>query len=273
MAAAMAGLFGSQLEEQGYAGAELLLPLVFALIVLTVVLHGLSIGWLARRLGLASSEPEGILMVGAAPWSLNLAEQLQKLKLPVLVNDASWEKLRPARMANLPVHYGEILSERTEEVLELSHVTRLLALTRNEAYNTLVCSRFAPELGHHKVYAVGWKGESEEDKGHKLPSHAVRSYSIFGKGHYFSDFSSRFHQGWRFRTRSLSEKYPLSHWLENKADDDVLIAALDAKGHIYFYPWQNGGAPADSRWVISFGPEREDEVREESGESASVTQK
>jgi NhaP-type Na+/H+ or K+/H+ antiporter len=57
VAAAVAGLFSPQLIEKGYAGAELLLPLVFALIILTVILHGLSIGWLAKKLDLASSHP------------------------------------------------------------------------------------------------------------------------------------------------------------------------------------------------------------------------
>lgn len=49
VAASVAGLFSPQLIEKGYAGAELLLPLVFALIILTVILHGLSIGLLAKK--------------------------------------------------------------------------------------------------------------------------------------------------------------------------------------------------------------------------------
>ena len=52
VAAAVAGLFAPRMMESRYAGAEKLLPLVFALIVVTVVLHGLSINWLSRKLGL-----------------------------------------------------------------------------------------------------------------------------------------------------------------------------------------------------------------------------
>jgi len=43
VAAAVAGLFGTQLTQKGYEGAELLLPLVFALIILSVVLHRLGV--------------------------------------------------------------------------------------------------------------------------------------------------------------------------------------------------------------------------------------
>ncbi len=50
VAAAVAGVFGPQLQAQGYQGAHLLLPLVFALVFITVVLHGLSLRPLAQRL-------------------------------------------------------------------------------------------------------------------------------------------------------------------------------------------------------------------------------
>ena len=53
VAAAVAGAFSTRMLDAGYTDAGKLLPLVFALIVSTVVLHGFSIGWLARRLDLA----------------------------------------------------------------------------------------------------------------------------------------------------------------------------------------------------------------------------
>jgi NhaP-type Na+/H+ or K+/H+ antiporter len=55
VAAAVAGVFGPLLAARAQAGAELLLPLVFVLILTTVVLHGFSLGWLARRLDLSAS--------------------------------------------------------------------------------------------------------------------------------------------------------------------------------------------------------------------------
>jgi NhaP-type Na+/H+ or K+/H+ antiporter len=43
LAAAVAGIFGPAVAAQGYAGGDLLLPLVFALILVTVVVHGFSL--------------------------------------------------------------------------------------------------------------------------------------------------------------------------------------------------------------------------------------
>ena len=56
VAAAVAGAFSTRMAEAGYVDAEKILPLIFALIVATVVLHGFSIGWVARYLDLASKQ-------------------------------------------------------------------------------------------------------------------------------------------------------------------------------------------------------------------------
>ena len=248
VAAAVAGLFGAQLTKEGYAGAELLLPLIFALIILTVTLHGLSIGWLARRLGLASAHPDGVMMIGASPWTIALAAELHKNEIPVLLIDTRWKHLRPARMQGMSTHYGEVLSERTEEVLELSHITKLLALTPNEAYNTLICSRFAPELGHRNVYEAGWKQETES----KVPSHTIRGYAVFGKGFYFDDFAERHNLGWQFESTHLSEQYSLNDMLDDKPDDTLLIAAISASGEVSFYPWSDQPQSKHNTKIISY---------------------
>ena len=66
VAAAIAGVAGERLAKAGYPDARLVLPLVFAVIASTVVLHGLSLAPIARRLGLASGGRSGLLIVGAS---------------------------------------------------------------------------------------------------------------------------------------------------------------------------------------------------------------
>ncbi|CAA6805490.1 MAG: Na(+):H(+) antiporter [uncultured Thiotrichaceae bacterium] len=254
VAAAVAGLFGAQLVTKGYAGAELLLPIIFALILLTVLLHGLSIGWIARRLGLASDKPEGIILIGASPWSIELATTLQKYDIPVLLNDTSWKRLLPARMQNIPTHYGEILSERTEEVLELAHITKLVALTPNEAYNTLVCSRFAPELGHNNVREIGWQREKDsiEPTVSKIPSQAIRGYSAFGDKLFYDDFTQLYSEGWRFQSTRLSEKFSMPELLEQKPSELKVIGFIDQAKKVWFYPYRDDRQPEDDCVVITF---------------------
>lgn len=252
VAAAVAGLFGAQLIEKGYEGAELLLPLVFALIVATVVLHGLSIAWLGRRLDLAAPPRDGVLLVGCAPWSIALAAELDRASIPVLLVDSQWNALRAARMQGLPVHYGELLSERTDEVLELAHITRLLAVTPNEAYNTLVCTRFGPELGHHNVYELGWAAISDDES--RLPASSLLGTVLFDDELTHAELSQRIDDGWTFQTTPLSGEFRLADAHAIQPSGSLPIAALDGKGGIHFYPWRERLDDADIRAVIMLVP-------------------
>ena len=250
VAAAIAGLFSPQLMEKGYEGAELLLPLVFALILLTIVLHGLSIDSLAKKLDLASHHPDGLLLIGASPWSIALASELQKNGIPVLLIDKKWKNLKPARMQEIPTFYGEILAERTEEVLELSHITKLLAVTPNRYYNTLVCSQFAPELGQTSVYEIGWQEEGEN----KLPSKTVRGVTLFNAKMLYDDFTTNFNEGWRFQTTSLSKEFTYEDAINKNSDDSLVIAVISKDEYIFLYPFKEDKIDKEFKYLIMFVP-------------------
>ncbi|MEM9263447.1 MAG: sodium:proton antiporter, partial [Pseudomonadota bacterium] len=133
--------------ERSLSSAEKLIPLAFALVFSTVVLHGFTISPLAKSLKLTSAERPGVLISGASLWSVALARALMDAGIPVLVADASWRRLRPARENKVPTYYGELLSEVTEHHLDLNKFGVLLALAANEAHNALVCTDLAPEMG------------------------------------------------------------------------------------------------------------------------------
>ena len=65
MAAAVSALFAIKLESQGYAGANLLVPITFVIIIGTVVLQSLTAGPLARMLKVSEPDSSGFLIVGA----------------------------------------------------------------------------------------------------------------------------------------------------------------------------------------------------------------
>ena len=120
VAVAVSGLFGARLTEAGIEDGALLAPLAFAVVAATVVLHGFSMAPLARRLGLTSTKPPGVVIVGASPWATALGETLVKADVPVLVADDVWWRLRRARLAGLTTFHGEILSEAAEHSIPMN---------------------------------------------------------------------------------------------------------------------------------------------------------
>ncbi len=154
VAAATAGIFGPALVAAGDPDAALLLPITFAVIIATVLAHGLSIGHVARRLGLAAASDSGLLIVGANPWSNALASALHRMGIDVLMVDGAYARLKQARMDGAPVYYGELLSEHAEHTLEALHLSHLLCITENEFYNALVCKAQGRRFGHHCTFQL-----------------------------------------------------------------------------------------------------------------------
>ena len=97
VAAAVAGVASAKLGAAGVAGGDEVMPAVFALIAATMVLHGFSLKPVARRLGLTLGERPGLAILGAVPWTIDLAEALAKGGTPVLMIDAYAGALEEAR--------------------------------------------------------------------------------------------------------------------------------------------------------------------------------
>lgn len=254
VAAAVAGVFAPQLVARGYPDAELLVPVVFALILLTVFAHGFSIGWVARRLGLASLSRNGVLIVGASPWSTALARILKDMEIPVLLVDTSWHRLRPARLEGIPVHFGEILSETVEESLDLSEIGYLLAATDNDAYNALVCTRFASELQRSRVFQLPMYAADEHNPKGVTPT--LRGNIAFGEGAQHEELTRRFYHGWEFQKTRITDGYTFDDYRRDCPREAILMLARRGESDILFNTAKTPLDPKTDDTLIAFAPPR-----------------
>ena len=203
VAVAISGLFALHLRRLGYNDGGILVTLSFLVVIGTILAHGFSIRHVARWLKVTGAERRGLLLVGSTDWSLALAEQLRQLDVPVVISDTSWQRLAPARQAGIPTYHGEILAEATEDRLDLSQFQVLAATSHNEAYNALVCSEFAPEIGRDSVYQLG---DASDDDPRSLPE-ALRGRAMFASGWGVEDILERERRKWTFRKTKISEQF------------------------------------------------------------------
>jgi NhaP-type Na+/H+ or K+/H+ antiporter len=250
VAAAVAGVFGPLLAERGLPGADLLLPLVFVLILATVVLHGFTLGWLARKLGLSAQRHGGLIIAGAGAWSSGLAKKLHELEVPVIVADSAWHRLRTARQSGVPVYYGELLSEHAEYSLELGAFGSLLATTNNDAYNALVCARFAPELGRQNIFQLAANEVAEPRK----PSPELRGRTAMNQKVQYEDLQRRWYQGWGFRKTELTEGFDVESLETVLPDDAVPVLVIDPKHEVRLLEANKPVRAEPGDTVIWFGP-------------------
>lgn len=252
VAAAVAAAFAPALVEHGYGDARLLVPLVFSFVFLTVTLHGLTIGWLGRRLGLAAGGRSGVLLVGGSPFSVELARELVAGGVPVLLADSSWHRLRPARMAGIPVRFGEIVSERSEETLDAAELSVLLALTSSDAYNALVCTRFASEFGRDRVFQLPLLDSKEDDP--RGLHHALRGSIAFGPGARYEDLVSRHYRGWEIRRTKITEAYRDEQARLGAGEESIRLLLVRDSGEVAIETERAPVAPAPGDVLLTLAP-------------------
>ncbi len=140
------------------------MPAVFTLIASTMILHGFSLAPLARQLGLTLGNKPTLAILGATPWTEALAQTLHDAGLPVLLIDTFNGALDTARRGGLPTLQAELLSEHGAESMREHRVDYLFAATQNDIYNSLICSKLAPELGRGKLFQLAPAGEQADER-------------------------------------------------------------------------------------------------------------
>jgi CPA1 family monovalent cation:H+ antiporter len=246
VAAAISSLFALRLVEIGYPNAELLVPLIFSVIVGTVIIQSATARPVARLLQVSAPEPTGVLIVGSNPVARLFAKAIQDAGKPVLVADSHWASIRTARMMELPVFYGSPVSRYAEDNLDLDEIGTLLATSRRPGLNELACTRFANEFGRDHVYIMSNDREASHEK-HQV-SGATAGRLLFDGEHTIESLLARVKEGAVAKTTELSTEYDFDRYREEHPVRIVLFA-IDTQGNVRF-PVHDGNVEPAPEWRI-----------------------
>ncbi|MFO0914136.1 MAG: sodium:proton antiporter [Pirellulales bacterium] len=150
VAASVSSVFAIEMGEAGQAIAPATLIVIFA----TVTVYGLTSGRLARRLGLAAPNAQGLLIAGANQTARAIARVLTAEGFPVVLVDSRMERVRKARQQGLNVHHASILSEQVLDDIDFGGLGRFLAITSNDEVNGIAAARFREVFGQENVYRI-----------------------------------------------------------------------------------------------------------------------
>ncbi|MEM1379119.1 MAG: sodium:proton antiporter [Pseudomonadota bacterium] len=259
VAVAVSGLFAVQMVEIGVEDGGKMVPLAFAMVFATVIAHGFSIAPLARMFGLAQKGRPGVLIVGSSEWSAALGDKLRELKIPVLITDSDYRRLRPARNRGLDTFYGEILSEVSEHHIEFVRYDTLLAVSGNESHNALVCTDLAPEMDRSRTYQLSPRGQGEHRRN---ISYAVQGRPLFAKPMGLDDLLERHYKGWKFQLTRISEAYPPERFLETLGEDGVIVA-VEREEQLLFATSERKLTPKLKDRVLTFSLPRASDEKDE----------
>ncbi|MFI1093905.1 cation:proton antiporter [Streptomyces sp. NPDC020917] len=171
VAAATASTFTSGLVAEHIGGAAKILPATFVVIVATVTLYGLTAAPVARLLGVVRRSRSRPLLVGGAPWVVDLGSTLRSTGMEVLMWAGQEQQRHRIRQAGIELAAGEMLATATGGGAEWEGITAVYFLTEEDDFNALAAAilrggiegpvhRVGPAAGSHGVMAPYIGGET-----------------------------------------------------------------------------------------------------------------
>jgi NhaP-type Na+/H+ or K+/H+ antiporter len=231
VAASVSALFALRLQELGVAGADAMVPLVFILIIGTVVLQSATARPLALWLGVAEPEPRGLLIYGSDEVARAIGKALADAGFRVVLADDAWDGIRRARMEGLATFFGNPASPHAERNLDLTGLGQLLAMSTHRERNSLACVHYRREFGREKVYRLRNLAPHEATDRAAIAGNLLAP-PLFGEEMTHARFAELLGAGWRIRSTRLTPAFGWNDFIERNGSQTVLLFGVDEKGNL-----------------------------------------
>ncbi|SHJ56706.1 sodium/proton antiporter, CPA1 family (TC 2.A.36) [Maribacter aquivivus] len=228
VAAGIASLFGSKLIARGEPGADYITPLVFMIVLGTVLLNATTARIFAKLIGVFLNKSEGILILGASKVSRLIGEYLHKNDRHVVLIDNNQSNIEKANKLGLEAISANIYSDNLTDNIELNDIGYLMALTANSDINRYAIDKFQDAFGENGSFRLVDADEMSDPENN--PKEGLFSHT--------DDF---------IKLTEAARKYPAIHEIElhdtehyeglieiTKADADIVpLFLIDPEGEIH----------------------------------------
>ncbi len=164
VAAGIASLFGSKLLQKGEPGAEYITPLVFMIVLGTVLLNATTARKFAKIVGVFLKKSEGILIIGASKMSRLIANYLKQNNRHVVLIDNNHEHINLAKKLGIEAMLANVYSDTVTDNIELNDMGYLMALTGSAEINEYVIERFKDQFGENGSFRLVSADEMNDPK-------------------------------------------------------------------------------------------------------------
>jgi NhaP-type Na+/H+ or K+/H+ antiporter len=162
VAAGIASLFGSKLLKQGVEGAEYITPLVFMIVLGTVLLNATTARFFAKMVGVFLKTSDSILFIGASGPARLIAKCLKEKGKRVILIDSNRNFIEQAINEGLEALKVDIYDDDLTNNIELNDVGYLIALTGSDMVNKYALNSFSKVFGEHGAYKLASSNEIKE---------------------------------------------------------------------------------------------------------------
>lgn len=154
VAAGIASLFGSKLIKQGVDGAEYITPLVFMIVLGTVLLNATTARFFAKMVGVFLKKSNAVLFVGASKPVRLIAKFLKNKGKRVILIDSNKSFIQEALDSDIEAFKVDVYDDELANNIELNDVGYLIALTGSDQVNMHALNKFSENFGEQGAYKL-----------------------------------------------------------------------------------------------------------------------
>lgn len=234
VAAAVSTVFATELLHRGgasFAGSESIVPLTFLAIVGSVTIYGLFTPMLARMLGLAAPNPQGILFAGASPSVRKIARAVHEEGFQVLLVDTNYQNVSAARQDGLPAVCASVLSEFVDEEVDLGGLGRMMAMTSNDDLNRLASLEFAADFGRANVYQLP---PHRREPGHRRTTSTahIEGRSLFGGSMNYEQLEHQLDSGGKLKKTNITDAFTYEDYMIRYGWSATVLFVITSSGKL-----------------------------------------
>ncbi len=248
VAAAISSVFAMRLESEGYQDAGVLASATFMTIITTVAVYGLSAPLVARLLGVAESNPQGVLFVGAQGWCREIASLLQREGFTVLLVDSNRDHTQAARMAGLPTYSRSILADQAIEEINPCGLGHFLATTPNDGVNILAVQRFSRVFGSAGCYQLPPEPQGSKDTEHKH----LHGRWLFDEQANHTTMERNYAAGFIAKATRISDEFDYAAFRERYGQSAIPLFIIDVDRRLHVIMPESKTEPDPGDTLIAF---------------------
>lgn len=227
VAVAVSSVFALRLSEQYPDQAESLVPIVFFVVIGTVIFYSIIAQILAKSLGLSQPNPQGILILGAHDWGREIGLALKKAGFEVIMIDTNPTDIIKARQLEITAYRGNVLSTDLEEKIDFNSLGTFLAITSNDEINSLAALKISDLIGVNNTYQLPLRSKYE------VPIY-LRGRMLFYKDVNFDYLQNRFDSGLKIEEMLIAEKTDIKLINEKHSDEITPLFYIDDNDKLIF---------------------------------------
>lgn len=250
VAAAVSALFSLKLEEIGYEGAGIIVPMVFLVIIATVVVQSLTSRSVASLLKVRAPAPTGYLIFGGSKFNRLLACEMLNQDIAVTIADTNWDAIREARMMDIPVYFGNPMSDHAARHLDIATFGTVLIMSPYKQLNPLISYHFEYTQGKDKVWSLT-SNEQATRPSHQVSEQYAKKLTLFDEGVTYGYLASAVSKGASVKTTRLTDEFSFEDYNDKYNDRATPLLAINKEGKSYTFINGNSIEPKSGWRIIS----------------------